>query len=40
MTLEVQSEIGDKGEDLKKITPEESKKVDQTIVNNIFGGNV
>jgi len=40
MTLEIQSEIGDKDEDLKQITPEESKKVDQTIVNNIFGGNV
>jgi len=40
MALEIQSEIGGKDEDLKKITPEESKKVDQTIVNNIYGGNV
>ncbi len=40
MALEIRSEIGDKDEDLKKITPEESKKVDQTVVNNIFGGNV
>jgi|SRR5579864_417046 len=40
MTLEIQLEIGDKDEDLKNVTPEASKKVDQTIVNNIFGGNV
>jgi hypothetical protein len=40
MALEIQSEVGDKDKDLKKITPEEFKKVDQTIVNNIFGGNV
>ena len=40
MALEIQSEVGDRDEDLKKITPEESKKVDQTIVNNIYGGNV
>jgi hypothetical protein len=40
MALEIQSEVGDKDKDLKRITPEEFKKVDQTIVNNIFGGNV
>jgi ABC-type proline/glycine betaine transport system substrate-binding protein len=40
MALEIQSDIGEKDEDLKEITPEESKKVDQTIVNNIYGGNV
>jgi hypothetical protein len=40
MALEIQSEVGGKDEDLKEITPEESKKVDQTIVNNIYGGNV
>ena len=40
MALEIQSELGGKDEDLKEITPEESKKVDQTIVNNIYGGNV
>lgn len=40
MALEIRSEVGDKDEDLKKMTPEESKKVDQTITNNIFGGNV
>jgi hypothetical protein len=40
MALEIQSDVGEKDEDLKEITPEESKKVDQTIVNNIFGGNV
>ena len=39
MALEIQSEIGDNDEDLKKITSEESKKVDQTIVNKIYGGN-
>jgi len=40
MALEIRSTIGDKDEDLKKITPEESQKVDQTIVNNIYTGNV
>lgn len=40
MALEIQSDVGEKDEDLKEITPEESKKVDQTIVTNIFGGNV
>ena len=40
MALEIRAEIGDKDADLEKITAEESKKVDQTIVNNIFGGNV
>jgi len=40
MALEIQSDVGEKDEDLKQITPEESKKVDQTIVNNIYGGNV
>jgi hypothetical protein len=40
MALEIQSDVGEKDEDLKEITPEESKKVDQTIVNNIYGGNV
>lgn len=40
MALEIQTELGGKDEDLEEITPEESKKVDQTIVNNIYGGNV
>jgi AbiTii-like protein len=40
MALEIQTEVGDKDEDLKKITTEELKKVDQTILTNIFGGNV
>jgi AbiTii len=40
MTLEIQSELGETDENLKEITPEESKKVDQTIVANIYGGNV
>jgi hypothetical protein len=40
MTLEIKSEVGGKDEDLKEVSPEESKKVDQTIVNNIYGGNV
>ena len=40
MALEIQSEVGEKDEDLKQITAEESKMVDQTIVNNIYGGNV
>ena len=38
MALELQTEIGNADDDLRKITPEESKQVDQTIVNNIFGG--
>lgn len=40
MALEIQAEIGDNDQDLKKITPEESKKVDQTIITHIYGGNV
>lgn len=40
MALEIQSDVGEKYEDLKEMTPEESKRVDKTIVNNIFGGNV
>jgi AbiTii-like protein len=40
MALEIQTEIGDSDKDLKKITPEESKKVDQTVVTHIYGGNV
>jgi hypothetical protein len=40
MALEIQSDVGGKAGDLDDITPEELKKVDQTIVNNIFGGNV
>jgi hypothetical protein len=38
MALEIQSEIGDTDVDLKDITPEESKKVDQTIIaqNGVF----
>jgi predicted transcriptional regulator len=40
MALEIKSEVGDTDADLKRITVSESKKVDQTIVNNIYGGNV
>jgi hypothetical protein len=40
MALEIQSEIGDADVDLKSITPEESKKIDQTIITQIYGGNV
>ena len=40
MALEIQSDVGGKDADLKEITAEESEKVDQTIVNNIYGGNV
>lgn len=40
MALEIQSDVGERDEDLREITPEELKKVDQTIVNNIYGGNV
>jgi hypothetical protein len=40
MALEIKSEIGDTDADLKEITAQKAKQVDQTIVNNIFGGNV
>ena len=40
MALEIQAEVGDKYGDPKKITPDELKKVDQTIVTNIFRGSV
>jgi len=39
MALEIKSEVGETDADLKKITPQGAKQVDQTIVNNIFGGN-
>jgi len=38
MALDIQSEIGGGDEGLKEITPEMSKKVDETIVNNISAG--
>jgi hypothetical protein len=40
MALEIQSEIGETDADLKAMTPAHVKKVEQTIINNIFGGNV
>jgi hypothetical protein len=40
MALEIKSEIGETDADFKQITPQNAKKVDQTVVNNIFGGNV
>ncbi len=40
MALEIRSEVGENDEDLKQITPADSEKVDQTIVNIIGGGNV
>jgi hypothetical protein len=40
MALEIQSDVGEKDEDLKEITPEESQRVAQSIENNIYGGNV
>jgi len=40
VALDIQAEVGEKDEDLKMITPDEARKVDQTIVNNIYGGNV
>jgi len=40
MALEIQTEIGDNDKDLKKISPEESKRVDQTVITHIYGGNV
>ncbi len=40
MALEIKFEIGKTDADLKTITAQEAKNVDQTIVNNIYGGNV
>ncbi|HEY4901310.1 MAG TPA: hypothetical protein VIH91_10885 [Terriglobales bacterium] len=40
MALEIQSEIGERDEDLKRMTPQSAQRVDQTIVQQIFGGNV
>jgi hypothetical protein len=40
MALEIQSELGERDEDLKEITPEKSQIVEQTITNNILGGTV
>jgi len=40
MALEIKSEIGETDADLKKITPQGAEKVDQTITNYIYGGNV
>jgi len=40
MALEIRSEVGQTDDDLKTITEQDARKVDQTIVNNIFGGNV
>jgi hypothetical protein len=40
MALEVKSEIGETDADLERMAPQEAKKVDQSVVNNIFGGNV
>ena len=40
MALEIKSEVGKTDEALEQITPQEKEKVDQTIINNILGGNV
>ena len=40
MALELRSEIGKADADLEKITPQLKAKVEQTIVNNIYGGTV
>lgn len=40
MALEIQSEVGKKDEDLKKMTPQIEEKIDQTIIQQIYGGNV
>lgn len=40
MALEIKSEIGETDADLKKMTPQDARRVDQTVVNNIYGGNV
>jgi hypothetical protein len=40
MTLEIKAEVGRNDDDFERITPQAAKVVDQTIVNNIFGGNV
>jgi hypothetical protein len=40
--LEIKTEVGESDADLTRVMPDsqEAKKVDQSIVNNIFGGNV
>ena len=40
MALEIKSEIGETDVDLKALAPGSAKKVEQTIINNIHGGNV
>lgn len=40
MALEIQSEIADSNEDLKQISSQDAKKIDQVVVQQIFGGNV
>lgn len=40
MALELQSEVGETDDDLKKITPQEARKIDQTVIQHIYGGNV
>lgn len=40
MALEIQTEIGEKDEDLKNVTAEDREKVDHTVVTHIYGGNV
>jgi hypothetical protein len=40
MALEIKSEIGETDADLKKIAPQDAKKVDQTVTTYIYGGSV
>jgi hypothetical protein len=40
MALEIKSEIGETDDDLKALTPANAKRVEQTIINNIYGGSV
>jgi AbiTii len=40
MALEIRSEIGKTDADLERLTPEKAERVEQTITNNIYGGNV
>src|ERR1035438_1250721 len=40
MALEIKTEIGSRDEDLRRMSPNDFDKVDQTIINNIYGGQV
>jgi len=40
LALELKSDIGESDADLKRAAPQQAQKVDQSIITNIYGGNV